>query len=95
TDHPYRWRLAVDGRYLESVFGALVFSEKSESTTQLWRLELQEDGCYRLQSVADGKMLSVSGAAQLAGTPVFMSAPNEDGSQSFGLYFDAREHDYE
>ncbi len=95
TDHPYQWRLSVDGRYLESVLGALLLSERSASNTQLWRLELEEDGCYRLQSVADGKMLSVSGASQLADTPVFMSSASEDGSQSFGLCFDSRKYDYE
>lgn len=97
TDNPYQWRFvnAGDGKYFESVFGALMFSDKSESDTQLWRLELEEDGCYKIQNVRDGKILSVSGAAQLAKTPVFMSAKNASGAQSFGLYVDSRAHDVE
>ena len=58
----------------------------------MWRLELQEDGCYRIQNCADSKMLTVSGAAQLAGTQVFMAQPDASTAQSFGLYFDNRAH---
>lgn len=94
TENPYVWRIldAESGKYLESVFGALSFAEANDKPTQLWRFELEEDGCYKIQNINDGKMLTVSGAAQLAGTSVFMSAPGASTAQSFGLYFDSREH---
>ncbi len=95
--NPYHWRLveAASGKYLESIFGSLLLSQDNGKPSQTWRLELEEDGCYKIQNVSDSKVLSVSGSSQLAGTPVFMSAYGAAASQSFGLYFDARKHDYE
>lgn len=97
TDNPYVWKLeeSATGRYFESQFGALIFNERSESPMQLWRLELKEDGSYLIQNVNDGKVLTVSGSAQLAKTPVFMSKPGATVSQEFGLYFDKKANDYE
>ncbi len=96
TENPYVWRFieVESGKYLESVFGSLMLSEANGKPTQDWRLELEEDGCYKIQNTNDSKMLTVSGAAQLAGTPVFMTQPGASTSQSFGLYFDVRENDY-
>lgn len=97
TENPYQWRFVNEktGKYLESVFGALMFSDSNDKDTQVWRLELEEDGCYIMQNVSDRKALSVSGGSQLAKTSVFMSNVGASGSQSFGLYFDVRKHDYE
>jgi len=94
TANPYVWRLAdaESGKYLESQFGSMSFADANGKPTQEWRLELQEDGCYRIQNCSDGKMLTVSGASQLADTPLFMSQPGASTAQSFGLYFDTRSH---
>ncbi|MDE6134176.1 MAG: family 43 glycosylhydrolase [Muribaculaceae bacterium] len=97
TDNPYVWHLVdpATGNCLESVFGALSFAQPNGERTQDWRLSVQEDGCYKIQNMNDSKVLSVSGSAQLAGTPIFMSADGAATSQFFGLYFDSREYDYE
>ena len=98
TANPYIWKFKEkeSGNYLHSVFGALILKDDGEANTALWRLELNEDGTYGLQSVNDKKYLSVSGAAQTAGTSLFMAAGGSVSSQCFGLYFDTREHgDYE
>lgn len=98
TSEPYIWHFVdvSSGRYLESVMGAMMLSDANGKESQQWRLELEEDGCYRIQNCSDGKMLTVSGAAQLAGSTLFMSNSGASTAQSFGLYFDVREHaDYD
>lgn len=77
TDNPYQWRIVEvkSGQRLESVYGALMLMQPKNADTQTWRFELEEDGCYRLQCVADGKFLSVSGGSQGAGSPIFMARP--------------------
>lgn len=94
TDNPYVWRIAdvASGRYLESIYGSLMYSPANGQDTQLWRFELEEDGCYIIQNVDNHKVLTVSGSAQLANTPVFMSDQGATVSQSFGIYYDTREH---
>lgn len=96
TDNPYQWRIVEvkSGQRLESVYGALMLMQPKNADTQTWRFELEEDGCYRLQCVADGKFLSVSGGSQGAGSPIFMARDGASTSQSFGVYFDSRAHDY-
>lgn len=96
TDNPYVWRFkeTATGKYLESVSGSLRISNTAEGNTIEWRLELEEDGCYRIQNTSDSKFLSVSGGAQLAGTPIFMSNDGASTAQSFGLYCDTRYSDH-
>lgn len=97
TYNPYVWRF-VDmktGKYLQSVFGALSFAEKSDIVGQKWYLELQEDGTYLIQSMHDRKTLTVAGSSQRAGTQLFMTTPGATEAQYFGLYFDSYEYDYE
>ncbi len=97
TSNPYVWHFIENksGKYLESMFGALILSEGNGKPTQDWRLELEEDGCYAIQCVNDNKVLSVSGDLQLASTPLFMIKKGAAESQHFGLYFDADKYDYE
>lgn len=94
TDTPYRWRIAnvATGLYLESTFGSLKFGERRDDESQLWRLELLADGTYHIESCQSGKVLTVAGSSQLAGTSLFMAAPGATDSQRFGLYFDTRAH---
>lgn len=97
TGNPYNWHIVEvkSGKRLSSVYGALMLQEADDTANQTWRFELQEDGCYRLQSVSDGKFLSVSGGAQVVNTPIFMARDGASESQSFGVYFDTRKYDYE
>ena len=94
TDNPYVWHIidVESGKYLESMYGSLKLGEKNGDVSQDWRLELLDDGCYKIQSCQSLKVLTVSGSSQLAGTAVFMSADNSTKSQRFGLYFDSRAH---
>ena len=55
----------------------------------LW---LQEDGYYRIENLNDGVCLSVSGNTTEAGTTLYLSDANSNVHQSFGLYFDSKEH---
>ena len=97
TYHPYKWRLVDEesGNYLQSMFGALSFAPKADLPAQIWTLELQEDGTYRLLSGHDGKAMTVAGSSQRAGSQIFMTTPGATTSQSFGIYFDSETYDYE
>lgn len=98
TENPYRWRIAdtATGMYLESTYGSLKLAASSDDIAQLWRLELLDDGSYRLESCQSGKVLTVAGSSQLAGTSLFMSTPGATEAQRFGLYFDKTAHaDYQ
>lgn len=97
TSNPYVWHLAdvASGLYLESTFGSLKLAQKRDDISQEWRLELLDDGCYKIQSCQSRKVLTVSGSSQLANSAVFMAADNSTESQRFGLYFDSLVHDYE
>ena len=96
TSNPYVWHLAdvASGLYLESTFGSLKLAQKRDDISQEWRLELLDDGCYKIQSCQSRKVLTVSGSSQLANSAVFMAADNSTESQRFGLYFDSFVHDY-
>lgn len=97
TDNPYIWHFVEEksGKYLESIFGALVLSDANGNKTQNWRLELEEDGCYAIQCENDSKVLAVSGDSQLASSSLFMAKKGSTEAQSFGLYFDSVKHEYE
>ncbi|MCM1036842.1 MAG: family 43 glycosylhydrolase [Bacteroides sp.] len=94
TANPYVWRFVEvkSGKYLESMFGALVLADGSGAASQDWRLELMEDGCYHIQCVKDGKVLTVSGDSRLASSPMFLVAKGAAEAQCFGLYFDTKAH---
>jgi hypothetical protein len=91
TDDPYIYKLEnkATGKYMENVYGTIRWSNGKESTTQLWRFVLEEDGYYRIQCVEDGMCLSVSGNATLAGTNVFLNEVSSSIHQSFAVYFDS------
>lgn len=92
TDDPYIYKLEnkATGKYMENVYGTVRWSNAKESTTQLWRFVLEEDGYYRIQCVEDGMCLSVSGNATLAGTNVFLNEMSSSIHQSFAVYFDSK-----
>jgi len=94
TDDPYIWKLKdeSDGKYLDGTMGSLSYRTGDHNDTQLWRFILQEDGCYLIQNVSDGKVLTVSGSSQFAKTPVFLSKSGSTISQRFGLYFNTKTH---
>lgn len=98
TDNPYIWHIidVESGLYLESLFGSIRLGQRNEgSDTQDWRLELLEDGCYKIQSCQSKKVLTVAGSSQTAGSAIFMANDGSTRSQSFGLYFDSKAHSYE
>lgn len=97
TDNPYIWKLKdmSTGNYLESIFGTLRLTVENAKVSQQWRLELEEDGCYKIQNVNDKKLLSISGASSFAGSNLFLVEEGASNSQSFGLYFDTKAYDYE
>ena len=98
TDKPYVYKIENKemGKYLESVYETTRWQDPSDSEGQEWRLWLEEDGYYRIENVADGSCLSVSGNTTEAGTTLFLTAANSSIHQSFGLYFDSQVHaDYE
>lgn len=98
TPNPYVWKLkeTATGHYLESLFGSLRLSAQNDKPSQQWRFQLQEDGCYNIQNADDKKLLSVSGSSTWAGSNLFLAKEGTSSSQSFGFYFDTREHaDYE
>ncbi len=94
TETPYVYKIEekATGKYMESVFGTTRWQEKSESKAQEWMLWLQEDGYYRIENLNDGVCLSVSGNTTEAGTTLYLSDANSNVHQSFGLYFDSKEH---
>lgn len=94
TEDPYIWKLMDEsnGKYLDGTVGALSYRTEEGSDTQLWRFILQEDGCYKIQNVSNGKVLTVSGSSTYSNTPVFLSKAGSATSQYFGLYFNTAEH---
>ncbi|WP_455587078.1 family 43 glycosylhydrolase [Bacteroides sp.] len=97
TDNPYIWKLKEvnTGNYLESVFGSIRLSAENAKSSQQWRLELEEDGCYKIQNADDKKLLSVSGSSTLQGSNLFLAKEGASSAQSFGFYFDTEAYDYE
>lgn len=98
TDDPYVWKIEdkSTGKYMQSVFGTLRWNALGDDAAQQWRFLLQEDGYYKLQNVADGVVLSVSGNSTQAGTSLYLHSASEDIHQFFGVYFDSQLHaDYE
>lgn len=94
TDDAYIYQIEqkATGKYLESVYGITRWQTASESNTQKWRLVLEADGYYRIENVDDGYCLSVSGNSTAAGTTVYLGEYSSSVHQSFGLYFDSKEH---
>ena len=98
TDKPYVYKIENKemGLYMESVYETTRWQAPADRESQEWRLWLEEDGYYRIENVADGACLSVSGNTTEAGTTIYLSAANTSVHQSFGLYFDSQVHaDYE
>lgn len=97
TDNPYIWKLKdmKTGNYLESVFGSMRLSAENDKVSQQWRLELEEDGCYKIQNADDQKCLSVSGSSALRASNLLLTKEGVSSSQSFGFYFDTKAYDYE
>lgn len=96
TDNPYVWRLADSktGLVLDANMGIMKWTAVAEEPSQLWHFTLEEDGCYKIQNMSDNKCLSVSGSSLFAGSNIFMTKEGSSKSQSFGLYFDSKAHDY-
>lgn len=98
TDDPYLYRLQekTSGNYLESVYGSMRLMAEKESATQLWYLELEEDGYFHITNENDKKVFSLSGNSTLAGSGIFLNEKNDDIAQSFAFYYDTESHpDYE
>lgn len=98
TDKPYVYKIENKemGKYMESVFETTRWQDPSDTERQEWLLCLEEDGYYRIENVADGSCMSVSGNTTEAGTTLYLSAANSNVHQSFGLYYDSQVHaDYE
>ena len=99
TDEPYTWRIEQksSGKYLTcTTLGTLKLSAETGDDTQKWLFRIQEDGYYKLQSIASGKVLSVSGNSTQAGTSIYMGEISEAQDypthQSFALYYDSEAH---
>jgi len=90
--HVYKLENKAMGKYMESVYETTRWQDEADRESQEWRLWLEEDGFYRIENVADGACLSVSGNTTEAGTTIYLSAANQTIHQSFGLYFDSASH---
>lgn len=105
TDTPYTWQIEQksSGKYLTcTALGILKLQDKmpNDDDQQKWFFRIEEDGYYKLQGIASGKILSVSGNSTQAGTSIYMGDLDEREDtpthQSFALYFDSTVHpDYE
>lgn len=74
---------ARTGRVLSSLFGTLRLAQADNTTSQLWLLTPQHDGYYAIESKADHRRLSVSGAATERGTRLFLAAASDKIPQLF------------
>ncbi|MCF0198639.1 MAG: RICIN domain-containing protein [Bacteroidaceae bacterium] len=96
TDDPYVWRFreAESGQYLCSIFGAMRLDSDGTKAEAQWLLELEADGYYHIVNQADGKLISVSGGAALAGTQLYLNDRSAKIPQSFAFYFDSHAQHY-
>lgn len=100
TDEPYTWRIEQKstGKYLTcTALGTLKLQDEMPGDEQQeWFFRIEEDGYYKLQGKASGKILSVSGNSTQVGTSIYMGdlSDVEDypTHQSFALYFDSTVH---
>lgn len=97
TDDPYVWKLrdASTDKYMVSIFGSLRLDSDGSSKCAEWKLLLQSDGYYYVVNNNDGTYLSVSGSSKFDGTDLFLNEYKKSIPQSFAVYFDSKNQDYE
>jgi len=95
TDTPYMFKIENKGtgKYMQSMFGTIRWSDPKDDDAQTWNLQLQEDGYYKIVNKGDGTVLSVSGNSTQAGTNIYLNEKADSKiHQSFGVYFDSKAH---
>lgn len=90
----YKIMNADNGKFIESVFGTLRINPEKDSASQLWELQLQPDGYYKIRNLESDKYLSVSGASTFSGTSLYLSQLSDKIPQDFAVYFDSSRYDY-
>lgn len=87
--YTYKMQEVTSGKYLEDLFGkTLRLSAESDSESQQWYLKQNEDGTYRVCGVTSGNCLTVSGSSTSEGVALYLTEPDDEKFQKFGVYFD-------
>ncbi len=90
----YKIKCTQTGKYIDTANDTLYLGKANNANTQLWQLELQHDGYYKIKNLGTAKYLSVSNAETQAGTSLSLSATSGKDSQAFAVYFDSSKYHY-
>lgn len=97
TETPYVYKIkdASSGMFLENILGSVQWREESESPSQNWYLDLQEDGYYRIQNLGgyELKYWAVSGNSTFHDSNIYLTG-SKDEAVFLALYFDSEQYDY-
>jgi hypothetical protein len=94
TSNVYKLKDTKTGKFIDSVFGSLRLNMESNTDSQQWMFEVQEDGYYTIQNKKDLKCFTVSGSGTFNGTNLYLSEKSNKLRQDFAVYFDSKKYDY-